>query len=142
MDVAFALDLLAIADQFLVSALKRACEKAIKASITIENVSFMLLTADERQALALRRKCFDFMMRHFDEVIATEAFSSLPQTLLHEVLVSASQRKAQRQQQQQQQQQQPPLQPSPVPAAVPVAGAEGGAVLGVGIGTSDNALDV
>jgi hypothetical protein len=140
MDVAFALDLLAIADQFLVSALKRACEKAIKASITIENVSFMLLTADERQALALRRKCFDFMMRHFDEVIATEAFSSLPQTLLHEVLVSASQRKAQRQQQQQQQQQ--PLQPSPVPAAVPVAGAEGGAVLGAGIGTSDNALDV
>ena len=93
-DVAFVLDLLAVADQFLVAILKRKCERAIKRAITVENVSFMLQTADERQARALRKKCSEFIIAHFNEVIATEAFASLPQALLHEILVSASQQQA------------------------------------------------
>ena len=39
MDLEFALDLLAVADQFLVDALKRLCEGAIQKSISVENVS-------------------------------------------------------------------------------------------------------
>jgi RCC1 and BTB domain-containing protein len=91
-DIDYALDLLAVADQFLVGSLKRKCEMAIKRSINVENVSFMLQTADERQANALRRKCFDFVLHHFGQVIATPAFSQLPQLLLQEVLHAASRR--------------------------------------------------
>eukprot|EP00936_MAST-01D_sp_MAST-1D-sp1_P002006 g2006.t1 len=93
-DVGFVLDLLAVADQFLVAILKRKCERAIKRGITVENVSFMLQTADERQARALRKKCAEYIIAHFNEVIATEAFASLPQALLHEILVTASQQQA------------------------------------------------
>jgi len=88
----FALDLLAVADQFLVDALKRKCEIAIKRSISVSNVSFMLQTADERQALALRKKCFDFVLVNFGDVIGTPSFSQLPQQLLQEVLFAASRR--------------------------------------------------
>ena len=57
----FALDLLAVADQYLPDPLKRMCEKAIHKSIDVDNVAYMLATADARQAHELRKKCFDFI---------------------------------------------------------------------------------
>lgn len=88
----FALDLLSLADQYLVEALKRKCEMAIQRSITVENVSFMLATSDARRALELRRRCFEFILVRFGEVIGTKSFSELPTNLLQEVLIEASRR--------------------------------------------------
>ena len=68
----FALDLLALADQYLVDDLKRLCESAIQKSISVENVALMLATADARQAAALRQRCFDFVLRNFGKVIGTQ----------------------------------------------------------------------
>mmetsp|Transcript_22421 Transcript_22421/g.44006 ORF Transcript_22421/g.44006 Transcript_22421/m.44006 type:complete len:716 (+) Transcript_22421:238-2385(+) len=91
-DLNFALDLLAVADQFLVDRLKSLCEIAIQKSISIENVSMMFKTADQRQALSLRRRCFDFILKNFGEVIGTKGFVQLPRNLLADVLASAHER--------------------------------------------------
>ena len=88
----FALDLLAVADQYLLDPLKRMCEKAIHKSIDVDNVAYMLATADTRQAHELRKRCFDFIMRHFGKVIGTRSFTELPKDLLEEILFAASKR--------------------------------------------------
>ena len=88
----FALDLLALADQYLLDPLKNMCEKSIYKSIDVDNVAYMLGTADARQAKELRKRCFDFIMRHFGKVIGTQSFTELPKHLLEEVLFAASKR--------------------------------------------------
>jgi hypothetical protein len=67
-DIDFALDLLTLADQYLVEALKRRCELAIQKSITVDNVAVMFGLADSRQALELRRRCFDYIILNFGQV--------------------------------------------------------------------------
>jgi len=64
----FALDLLSLADQYLVEALKRKCEVAIQKSINVENVSSMLSTAESRQARELRKNCLEFILANFGQV--------------------------------------------------------------------------
>jgi hypothetical protein len=88
----FSLDLLGLADTYEVKPLSRMCERWIKRSISTKNVAAMLKTADERNVPALRKKCFDFVLLHFGEVIGSEAFTQLPQQILSEVLTAASQR--------------------------------------------------
>lgn len=133
-----ALDLLTIADRFLVEHLKRLCEVAIQRTISVDNVATMLEVvrspaggrgrrrgkfgerermaamllvfvslptrrlwrpfvasrqADSRNASALRARCFDFILSNFGRVIATKAFTELPQPLLREVLLEASRRR-------------------------------------------------
>ena len=88
----FALDLLALADQYLLDPLKNMCEKSIYKSIDIDNVAYMLGTADARQAKDLQKRCFDFIMKHFGKVIGTQSFTELPKHLLEEVLFAASKR--------------------------------------------------
>ena len=51
-----------------------------------------LATADARQAHELRKKCFDFIMRHFGKVIGTKSFTELSKELLEEILFAASKR--------------------------------------------------
>ena len=53
--VEFALDLLSVADQFLVEPLKMLCENAIQKSICVDNVASMLATADARSAVGLQK---------------------------------------------------------------------------------------
>ena len=90
--VEFALDLLTVADQFLVESLKMLCESTIQKSINVENVASMLSVADSRGALGLRKKCFDYILRHFGKVIGTPTFSEISKPLLQEVLFAASKR--------------------------------------------------
>ena len=90
--VEFALDLLSVADQFLVEKLKMLCENSIQKSIDVDNVAHMLSTADQRQAHGLRKKCFEYILRHFGKVIGTQAFSEISKPLLQEVLFAASKR--------------------------------------------------
>jgi hypothetical protein len=37
-----------------------------------DNVSVMLRIADERQAMGLRKKCMDFILKNFGRVIGTK----------------------------------------------------------------------
>ena len=57
------------------------CEKSIYKSIDIDNVAYMLGTADARQAKELQKRCFDFIMKHFGKVIGTQ-LTELPKHLL------------------------------------------------------------
>jgi hypothetical protein len=90
--MAFAMDLLSLADQYLLDGLKRKCEQAILRAVSCSNVSAVLATADSRNAADLRRRCLDYIYLHFQRVIATKAFAQLSPPLLHEVLVEASRR--------------------------------------------------
>lgn len=92
--VEFALELLSLADQYLVGRLKRFCENAVEKSIRSANVARMLRIADQRMSSDLRRKAFHFILKHFGEVIATADFATLPPHLLQEVLAEASRRGA------------------------------------------------
>ena len=90
--LSFAMDLLSLADQYLLEALKRKCEQAILRGVTASNVAEVLATADAQNAIDLRRRCIDYILANFPRVIATPNFAELPGQLLHEVLVEASRR--------------------------------------------------
>lgn len=89
-ELSFALDLLSLADQYLVDVLKRKAEAAITHSISVDNVSVMLSAADARQAVDLKRRCLEFIFSHFQGVIVTKSFVELPTHLLQEVLQEAA----------------------------------------------------
>ena len=59
--VAFAMDLVAVADQFLVEPLKRLCENVIQSCIHVDNVAIMLKAADARHSNVLRKRCFEYV---------------------------------------------------------------------------------
>ncbi|GLE10036.1 hypothetical protein PINS_up022010 [Pythium insidiosum] len=89
-ELEFLLQLMALTDQYLVTALTRLCEAAILRRLNVENVCAILDMAHFRDAFKLKRRCMTFILDHFAEVIATEAFVGLPQELLQEVLQAAS----------------------------------------------------
>ena len=89
-EMEFLLELLKLADQYLVSSLSKMCESSILRLISVDNVSILLQNAHFRDAFALKKRCLSFILDHFAEVIATEAFVVLPPELLREVLRAAS----------------------------------------------------
>ncbi|KAF0698331.1 Aste57867_11051 [Aphanomyces stellatus] len=92
LDVDFALDLISVADQYLLDNLKRKCEFAIQKSIDMSNFTIMIKTAHYRQAQSLKRGCIDFILANFGVVIGSPTFMDLPQDLMQEILVMASRR--------------------------------------------------
>ncbi|KAG2790486.1 hypothetical protein PC129_g780 [Phytophthora cactorum] len=86
----FALELHALADQYLVTSLRSACENALLQILSVENVVIIVESAHFRNAFTLKKRCLGFIMDHFARVIATQAFVGLPQELLQEVLLLAS----------------------------------------------------
>ena len=68
----FALDLLSLADQYLLEHLKRKCEEAIQKSIRIEDVCLMLNIAVSRGANNLKKKCLNFIMSNFSKIIVLD----------------------------------------------------------------------
>ena len=86
----FILELLRLADQYLVLSLRKMCESSILRLISVDNVSILLQNAHFRDAFALKKRCLSFILDHFAAVIATDAFIVLPPELLQEVLRAAS----------------------------------------------------
>ncbi|KAK1945014.1 RCC1 and BTB domain-containing protein 2 [Phytophthora citrophthora] len=86
----FALELHALADQYLVMSLRSACENALLQILSVENVVIIMESSHFRSAFTLKKRCLSFIMDHFARVIATQAFVGLPQELLQEVLLLAS----------------------------------------------------
>ncbi|KAG7400056.1 hypothetical protein PHYBOEH_007124 [Phytophthora boehmeriae] len=87
----FALELHVLADQYLVSTLRSLCENALLRILSVDNVVLIMESAHFRDAYALKKRSLGFILDHFARVIATKAFIELPQELLQEVLLMASQ---------------------------------------------------
>lgn len=78
-------ELLGLADQYTFDALKLLTEKLLINSIEIDNVCHLLRIADRYSAIELKKYCLNFILKSFDQVVATEAFeelSSAPQLLM------------------------------------------------------------
>lgn len=65
---------------------------AIQKSISVDNVAHMLATADARSANQLRRRCLDFLLAHFGEVIVTPGFLDLPRDLVSSIFAEVNRR--------------------------------------------------
>ena len=74
------------ADRFGIDRLKRICEQRILAAISIDNACGILLTADRHSASSLRKRALDFVLRHYDAVVQTQAFEALARTNVELVL--------------------------------------------------------
>ena len=81
----YMLELLRVADQYLVSDLKLQCEIALGGCIETDNVCEMLELADTHHTLVLRKQCIEYIINNFAAVIVREEFLFLPKILLKEV---------------------------------------------------------
>ena len=78
-------EVLGLADQYTFDPLKQLTEKILVNSIEIENVCHLLKIADRYVAADLKKSCLSFILKSFDQVVATESFeqlSSAPQLLM------------------------------------------------------------
>ena len=89
-EMEFVLELLRLADQYLVLRLRKKCENLIMQLLSVENVSLILQNAHFCNAFEFKKRCLNYMLKHFTAVIATDAFIDLPRELLQEVLQTAS----------------------------------------------------
>jgi hypothetical protein len=64
-DINFALDLLSLADQYLVEPLKQKCEDVVPKNITLDDVCYMLQISMSRGANQLKKKCLQYIMVNF-----------------------------------------------------------------------------
>nr|CCA15086.1 RCC1 and BTB domaincontaining protein putative [Albugo laibachii Nc14] len=74
-DAVFLLELLALADQYLVQRLCSMCERIILKRLSLENVVLVLQNAHFRNTPLLKKRCVEFVMDHFGQVIALELAS-------------------------------------------------------------------
>ncbi|CAI2364429.1 unnamed protein product [Moneuplotes crassus] len=89
-DVEMVIELMSIADQYLVDHLKILCEKAIERNIKVKNVIFMLNEAYKRDMISLKKKCISFALKHFSEVIIQNDFLDLQKIILKDIFKNAS----------------------------------------------------
>ncbi|CAM9563936.1 unnamed protein product [Pylaiella littoralis] len=89
-DLEFCLDLMDVADQYLVGSLQRLCEDTVMMNITVENACGLLIAAVERLALPLRERCLGFIGRNAGLVSRTPGYGSLPLALKDELAEDAA----------------------------------------------------
>ncbi|TVU42667.1 hypothetical protein EJB05_09086, partial [Eragrostis curvula] len=73
-------DLLVAADRYAMDRLKLICERNLSRSLTVENVSTVLVLASRHNCSGLKDACSEFMMsnnRIMDDVARTEGYASL-----------------------------------------------------------------
>ncbi|UIZ23038.1 hypothetical protein KXD40_003811 [Peronospora effusa] len=87
----FTLELHALADHYLIASLRSLCENALLRILSVENVAIIIESAHFRDAFTLKKRCSGFIMDHFARVVTTPAFLGLPQELLQEMLLLATQ---------------------------------------------------
>lgn len=68
------IDLLTLAEQYLLLPLKQCCEVAAKDVLSISNVGRFLCAAEKFHAAFLKDYCVDFVMQHMNEIIDDENF--------------------------------------------------------------------
>ncbi len=77
LDFQKAMNVFIAADRFGIERLKRICEQAILLDIAPENACEIFHAADLHNAMILRKKSLEFILRHYDVVVKTEAFEEL-----------------------------------------------------------------
>ncbi|CAI5704608.1 unnamed protein product [Peronospora farinosa] len=87
----FTLELHALADHYLIASLRSLCENALLRILSVKNVAIIIESAHFRDAFTLKKRCSGFIMDHFARVVTTPAFLGLPQELLQEMLLLATQ---------------------------------------------------
>ena len=77
-DLDFVVELLSLADLYLIDSLKAYCARIIEPNINIDNVCNILLIADARYVDRLKWKCIQFICQNFKMMIAQKRFAELP----------------------------------------------------------------
>jgi hypothetical protein len=72
-----ALDLLGLADQYLLDRLKFLCENTLMQSVDNENIIPTLIEANKYQSVELKKFCFNFLIRNFTEISSSKTFEEL-----------------------------------------------------------------
>jgi len=81
-----------LADHYTLDGLKHVCENVLVHSVEVETVCTLLRCADQYMAQELKRYCLTFILKHFNQVAHTQAFTelSLNPMLLLEVTRAAA----------------------------------------------------
>uniref|UniRef100_A0A7S3INU8 BTB domain-containing protein n=1 Tax=Strombidium inclinatum TaxID=197538 RepID=A0A7S3INU8_9SPIT len=88
-----ALDLLGLADQYLLDRLKFLCENTLTQNVDNENVISTLIEANKYQSAELKKYCINFLIKNFQEVSSSKQFEELeyfPSLLLEVTRLMAS----------------------------------------------------
>lgn len=72
-----ALDLLGLADAYMLEGLKYLCENTLIHNVDNDNVCSLLIDANKYSALELKKFCQTYLMKNFSEVSNTKAFEEL-----------------------------------------------------------------
>lgn len=86
------LDLLKLADQYLVNNLKLECEMILGNCLDVETACKVLEVADTCRSIVLRKKCIEFIATNFGSIILQEDFINLPKSILKEIFVEVAHR--------------------------------------------------
>jgi len=84
-----AVNLLIVAERFLLDRLKALCEDIIRKAISVDNVVSIMMTAKAHRAEGLKDICMDFIISKEEQIKTTAAFRELIQepTLMYELLM-------------------------------------------------------
>jgi hypothetical protein len=72
-----ALDLLGLADAYMLEGLKYLCENTLMHNVDNDNVCNLLIDANRYQANELKKFCQNYLIKNFQEVSQTKAFEEL-----------------------------------------------------------------
>jgi hypothetical protein len=89
-------ELLGLADSYTFDSLKRICEKILINKIDLLNCIFILKIGDKFNSQELKKSALNFIIKHFDQVVAMENFDELSSVplLLMEVTKAAARQSA------------------------------------------------
>ncbi len=80
LDVPLAQHLLAAADRFQLIRLRCICEQRLCDSVAVDTVATTLALAEQNNARELKRVCLEFVSKHLQAVMATEAYDYMTKT--------------------------------------------------------------
>lgn len=72
-----ALDLLGLADAYMLEGLKQLCENTLMISVDNDNVCSLLVQGNKYQGMELKRFCQSHLIKNFSEVSQTKGFEEL-----------------------------------------------------------------
>ena len=72
-----ALDILGLADAYMLEGLKYLCENTLINNVDNDNVCSLLIDASKFSALELKKCCQSYLIKNFQEVSETKAFEEL-----------------------------------------------------------------
>lgn len=72
-----ALDLLGLADAYMLDGLKYLCENTLMQNVDNDNVCALLIDANKYSSTELKKFCQNYLMKNFQEVSASKRFEEL-----------------------------------------------------------------